>query len=193
MERKMTESKHEIRKCVLALREQLSDEERERGELLLTERILGHQWFYGSEDFLCFVSYGSEIGTHSLIEEAFRLGKRVYAPKVESGEEPVMEFYRISSLDELETGYKGIPEPSGKTEKYVYFAERAEKTLLLMPGAAFDRYHNRLGYGKGFYDRYLAGKEALQLRSIAVGFKCQLVEELPAEKTDIKPYQVICV
>lgn len=190
----MKENKGEIRKRILVLRDNMASEERARGTLLVTERILGHQWFYNCEDFLCFVSFGSEIGTQELIDEALRRGKRTFVPRVEQGkDDSVMEFYRIFSREELVPGYRGIPEPSGETESYVYSGERASKTLFLMPGAAFDRSRNRIGYGKGFYDRYLADKEALQLHSVAIGFQCQLVEEIPAEKTDIRPYQVICV
>lgn len=190
----MAQDKREIRKRILACRDSLSREEWERGTLLVTERLLGHQWFYGCEDFLCFVSYGSEIGTAELIDEALRLGKRVFVPRVERcGDEPSMEFYRIFSREELSGGYRGIPEPAGETERYVYSEERAEKTLLLMPGAAFDGCRNRIGYGKGFYDRYLADKETLRLHSVAIGFRCQMVEQIPAEETDIRPYQVICV
>ena len=111
-------------------------------------------------------------------------------PKTES---PQMAFYRITSLEELRKGYRGIPEPSGETQEYIYTPELAERTLMLMPGVAFDRFQNRIGYGKGFYDRYLADKPGLQLRTIAVGHRCQMVEELPVTATDIRPYQVICV
>lgn len=188
--------KRTIRRAALAVRDGMSGEERKKGSLLLTERILGHQWFYGSEEILCFVSYGSEIDTGEIISEALRLKKKVYVPKVISfGEEEQLEmdFYRITSTEDLREGYKGILEPLGDTESYQYTPERAAHTLMLMPGAAFDGLRNRIGYGKGFYDRYLADKEALQLRTIAVGFKCQLVEEIPAQDTDIRPYQVICV
>lgn len=208
----MTESKKEIRKRILALRDALTDEEQRRGSLLLTERILGHQWFYGCEDFLCFVSYGSEIDTKLLIEEAIRLGKRVYVPKVEyesvqtkeesgytedggqnTSNMPQMEFYRIDALEELVLGYKGIPEPAGNTEKYEYSPARAKNTFMVMPGVAFDKYRNRIGYGKGFYDRYLSEREAMQLKTVAVGFRCQMTEEIPAQETDIRPGQIICV
>lgn len=189
----MAESKSDIRKRILKIRDGMQPEERERGTILLTERILGHQWFYHCEDFLCFVSYGSEIGTDYLLKEALRQGKRAFVPRVlKDYSEPVMEFYQISSLEELLPGYHGIKEPSGKSEKYVYSQERADKTLMLMPGVAFDCYRNRIGYGKGFYDRYLSDKDGLQLHTLAVGFKCQLVEEIPFAETDIKPYQVIC-
>lgn len=106
---------------------------------------------------------------------------------------PQMAFYRITSLEELRKGYRGIPEPSGETQEYIYTPELAERTLMLMPGVAFDRFRNRIGYGKGFYDRYLADKPGLQLRTIAVGHCCQMVEELPVTATDIRPHQVICV
>lgn len=191
METEKNMSKRDIRKSVLARRDAMADEERKRAALLMTERILGHQWFYRCENFLCFVSYGSEIDTWELIREALRMGKRTFVPKVEGTS--AMEFYRISSLEELEAGYKGIPEPARSLEKFFFTPELAEKTFMLMPGAAFDAYGCRLGYGKGFYDRYLADKEELQLHTVAVGFQCQLVDRLPVEETDIRPYQVICV
>lgn len=193
LEEENLEIRRKLRREALAARDAMSPGERQRGSLLMTERLLGHQWFYRSEFFLCFVSFGSEIDTHELLAEAIRLGKKVYAPKVtKMSENYIMHFYRLTGLSELREGYKGIPEPSGMTEEYVYNPEEADRTLLLMPGTAFDSYRNRLGYGKGFYDRFLADKEALWLRSIAVGFRCQLVEEIPAREGDIKPCQVIC-
>ncbi|MCH5342544.1 MAG: 5-formyltetrahydrofolate cyclo-ligase [Acetatifactor sp.] len=189
-----TDAKKNLRRQMLARRDALTKEERARASLLMTERILGHQWFYRSEYFLGFVSYGSEIDTKPLLEEAIRQGKKVYVPKVE-GEQ--MVFYRICSLEELIKGYKGIPEPVGDTEIFDYAVcqkkGETDKVLLLMPGVAFDPYRNRIGYGKGFYDRYLAEREELTLRSIAVGFRCQMVDEVPAESYDKRPYQVICV
>ena len=183
------EVKKKLRREVLARRAALTEPERERGNLLITERILGHQWYYLS-DILGFVSYGSEICTTEILENALQDGKRVYVPKVEGQE---MRFYRIQSLAELKEGYKGILEPEGNTESYEYAPEEAANCLLLMPGSVFDPLGNRMGYGGGFYDRYLADREALRLRSIAVGFRCQQVESVPVEETDVKPYQVILV
>mgnify|MGYP000777656990 CR=1 FL=1 len=158
------EVKKKLRREVLARRAALTEPERERGNLLITERILGHQWYYLSDTILGFVSYGSEICTTEILENALQDGKRVYVPKVE-----------------------------GNTESYEYAPEEAANCLLLMPGSVFDPLGNRMGYGGGFYDRYLADREALRLRSIAVGFRCQQVESVPVEETDVKPYQVILV
>lgn len=179
-----------LRRQILQKRDAMTLEEQERGAFLLTERICGHQWFYLSDIILIFVSYGSEISTKYIIEEALQKGKKVYVPKV-VGED--LYFYRITDLKELVSGYKGILEPVGNTECYSYSEELAGRTLMLMPGAVFDKKKNRIGYGKGFYDRYLKEKEALRLRTIGVGFQCQLVEELPADEWDIRPYQIICV
>lgn len=183
-------NKADIRKESLSRRKQLGEAERERASVLLTERILGHQWYYLSKDLLGFFPYGSEIDTREILKEALSNGKNVYLPKVIGDE---MQFFKITSLAELEEGYKGILEPNGDGECFVYDETKARQTLMLMPGAAFDESRNRIGYGKGYYDRYLQGKEALQLRTIAVAFKCQKVEQIPADELDIKPYQVIFV
>lgn len=250
----LSAKKKEIRREMLLRRAALTEAQRREAAVLLTERILGHQWFYRSDILLGFASYGSEISTEEILREALRQGKRVYLPRVLTGQEEEqaalsetarsqgkqtilpatawsqgeeqtilpatardqgerqavsreitvyrkdqpqktrrMEFYRINSLTELQPGYRGIPEPSCAGERYVYSAGEEDRVLMLMPGVAFDPYRNRLGYGGGFYDRYLADREELRLRTIGVGFRCQMTELLPAEESDVKPYQVICV
>lgn len=188
-----TTLKKEIRREVLKRRNELSEPERARASMILTERVLGHQWYYLSDIILGFASFGTEIDTTEILVDALQKGKKVYLPKVVGDG---MIFYRIENLDDLQEGYKGIPEPVGDTEIFDFEAwshTLCINVLMLMPGAAFDRMRNRIGYGKGFYDRYLQDKEELQVRSIAVGFQCQMVEEIPADEFDIKPYQVICV
>ena len=171
------EQKKQIRRKALACRNALTEPERERGKLLITERILGHQWYYLSDTILGFVSYGSEICTTEILESALQDGKSVYVPKVEDGK---MEFYRMFSLSELKNGYKKIPEPAGDTDRYLFEPEHADKTLLLMPGSAFDPLGNRMGYGGGFYDRYLADKENLRLRTKTAAHKRERATRLRA-------------
>lgn len=183
-------AKKQIRKEVLESRERLSKEERANAARLLAERICTHPWFVCSDILLAFVSYGSEIDTSGIITEALKQEKKVYVPRVEGAE---IQFYRMADWTDLQAGYKGILEPLGNTECFVYCPEAAERLLMLMPGVAFDKGGQRCGYGKGFYDRYLDGKEALQEQTIGVGFQCQMVEEIPAEEWDVKPGQIICV
>ena len=79
------------------------------------------------------------------------------------------------------------------TEKYEYAEKAAERTLMIMPGVAFDAGRNRIGYGKGFYDKYLQDKEALQFRTIAIGFGWLSDDRRHSgEENDIRPCQVIC-
>ena len=184
------EQKRAIRREVLAKRDALPEEQRKMADMAMADRIIGHQWFYGAEVMLAFVNYGSEISTFEIIEEALRKGKKVFVPRIEGNE---MFFYRITSVEELVEGYKGIPEPDGTTECFEYEKYKERRMLLLMPGVAFDIYGNRMGYGKGFYDRFLRDKELLQTFSIAIGYKCQRVDFIPVEEHDLKPYQVILV
>lgn len=189
-QRRMEISKSILRSQVLQLRSQLCAEERERASVLLTERILGHQWYYLSDSILGFFPYGSEIDVCEILKDALAKGKKVYLPKVIGDE---MLFYRVESLEDTVSGYKGIREPKGNTECYWYDETQAQRTLMLMPGVAFDKNRNRIGYGKGYYDRYLRGRDVLQTRTIAVAFACQMVKEIPAEELDVRPYQVIAV
>lgn len=185
-------SKAMLRKEVLARRKALSRGERENGSAELTKNIMSHPWFCQAASLLIFVSYGSEIDTLSLLQKALTLGKKVFVPKVEGQE---MQFYRIFSAGELSKGYHGILEPSGESERYCE-AERLaqnEQVLMLLPGAVFDEAGGRIGYGGGFYDRYLADKPELQGFTIGIGFSCQLVDALPTEETDIRVAQVITV
>ena len=101
------EQKRSIRRAVLARRDALSGVARQRAACLITERLLGHQWFYRSRILLCYVSYGSELDTHELIQEALRLEKEVYLPKVLPGHQ--IEYFRSEAEDDLQPGFQGIP------------------------------------------------------------------------------------
>jgi len=191
VESNLEEQKRLIRKEILKKRDQLGEAIRHKGSILLTERILGHQWYYQSDILLGFSSFGSEISTREILQDALAVGKRVYLPRVLGKE---MSFFRVRDLDELVPGYQGILEPDPSEELYSYAEEEAAQTFLLMPGVAFDAYRHRIGYGGGYYDRFLQNKEALRLRSVAVGFRCQMLEmELPVGERDMSPYQIICV
>lgn len=198
MERAMQEKKA-LRRKLLQTRDALTEQEQLRAEILITERILGHQWFYGSDVILGFMSFGSEIRTGQILEECIRKGKQVYLPRVEGDEmhfylyEGTLADWKEGSHKGFVSGYKDIWEPIGDTKPYQYDEDEARHSLLLMPGVGFDPYRNRLGYGKGFYDRFLADKPGLWIRSIAIGHVCQRVEQLPCEERDVRPYQVILV
>lgn len=175
-------TKAELRKKILKIRNDMPKEERERADFVITEKVLGHNWFLTAENLLVYMNTGSEVSTEMIVEEAFRQKKQVFAPRV-YGEE--MSFFRICSLAQLENGFKGIREPIEGLPEFVYEEQKKQNTLILMPGVVFDKSRNRIGYGKGYYDRYLQKKQALH--KMALSYECQIVEHIEAQEHDCRP------
>lgn len=185
--------KKNIRAEVLKKRNQLSLQELETiGERLCTS-LTAEDLYFDSEFVLAYASYGTEIPTNRFIEKALSDGKQVFLPKVIGKE---MIFYRINSMNDLVNGYKGIPEPQCSCSSFQYHDlndSEKMKSMILMPGVAFDINGNRIGYGGGFYDRFLADKPVLLKRSIAYGLSSQQVEEIPVDEFDLKPSRIVFI
>lgn len=174
------ESKKDIRKCVLARRNCISKQEWEEKSRLICEKVVTHPFFLDSDVIYCYVDYRNEVCTRGIIETAWGQGKKVAVPKVIADE---MEFYYIHSYEDLEEGYKGILEPKQTNLAY------DENTLVIMPGAAFDLTCNRIGYGKGYYDKYLQAHP--NYKTLALAFELQMIEHVPTEEYDICPQIII--
>ncbi|MBO5093448.1 MAG: 5-formyltetrahydrofolate cyclo-ligase [Lachnospiraceae bacterium] len=180
-------TKKEIRKHMLAQRDAMVPKERHEKSVRICERIQAHPLFLSAKHILCYVNYRSETETLGLIAEALRLGKWVYCPLVDGTE---MDFYRISGIEELHAGFHGILEPPMlRRMRYVPQPGSAEQTLMIMPGAAFDRSCHRIGYGGGYYDRYL--QKAGNPPKIAAAFSIQVADAVPYEAHDICPDAVV--
>ena len=112
-----------------------------------------------------------------LIDYSLLNEKRVFLPRVNGSR---MDFYEISDITELSPGAFGIYEPDieGKEPDY------SKNGLLIMPGVAFDSLGNRIGFGGGFYDKYLS--EGGRFLKIALAYDFQILENLPAEEHDEK-------
>lgn len=171
-------TKKELRKEILAQRDAISDKSRELRNEKIFSLLTESSMYKKAEQLLTFVSFGSEVDTYGIIQDALQQGKKVYCPKVE-GEE--LSFYRIFGMDDLQPGYRSIMEPAEGLKKWI----PTEKALLLLPGTVFDREKNRIGYGKGFYDRFLEKQEG-GLVTAALAFSVQIVENVPAEAHDCK-------
>lgn len=170
------ETKKDIRKRVLETRNNISQKEWEQKSYSIYEKVVTHPFFLESDVIYCYVACRNEADTKKIIQKAWELNKRVAVPKVE-GEE--MNFYYISDFFELKEGYRQIPEP------ITTLPAQETEGLVIMPGVAFDRNRNRIGYGKGFYDKYLA-KHSFH-KTIAIGFACQLVDEIETNTFDFQP------
>lgn len=179
------ETKSSIRKEKISIRDRLSETERVNYSRRITDAILQMPMIIQAESVLAFAGYKSEVQTLELIQQLLSHGKKVYLPKV-TGEE--MDFYRIERLKDLEEGYKGIPEP-GKVCKDVFCEPVYDKTVMLMPGAVFGMDGSRIGYGKGYYDRYLAKHDIIN--RIALCFSFQITDWIPTDSHDKKASVIV--
>lgn len=182
------EEKKQLRKQILAQRNAMPLKVRKEKSRKIMETLFAMPFYRESDNILTYVNYQSEVDTTDLVNKAFADKKQVFAPKV-SGE--TMEFYQLIGTDSLKEGYKGIREPvSGP----VFGAETdTGHTLMLMPGAVFDENCCRIGYGKGFYDRYLnhMAETGILIYTLALCFECQVLPQIPSEIHDIRPQMIL--
>lgn len=208
--------KQDYRKAALSRRDEISAADRECYSSRITEKLLESKELRDADNILVYCSYLSEVDTHCLIEKLIDLGKNVYCPKVTDPKEGKMEFYQVRDMRDLAKGYHGIPEPVTKdiyvtgvdsictktdnpkddntksinTEPDntdgLHAGTLHKNTLMILPGVAFDRECNRIGYRGGFYDRYIPRIPGAYL--IAIAFEEQISEDIfPMESHDIKP------
>lgn len=181
------ETKKQIRKRMLQHRDALAEDERYRLSDLIAEKLYTKDIYRNAKTILLFASYKSEVDTFGIFRQAIYDGKHVFFPRC-TGKE--MSFYEVTSASELSEGYMGILEPEPSVEK-MFTDFEDENVLMIMPGAVFDMECNRIGYGGGFYDRFLAGGYAG--KTVAIGFDCQLLrdDKIPAEDADVKPDYIL--
>lgn len=144
-------SKRELRIQYKMLRNEMSSEEKASSDGQIANRFLSSEIYKGNCIFYVYVSAEIEVDTRSIITQCFQDGKRVFAPRCISGTN-IMNFYEIKSFDDLEKGAFGIMEP--KKECIADLTDTSH-CVCIVPGLAFDINGYRLGFGKGFYDRFL--------------------------------------
>ena len=174
------ESKKDIRKRVLTERNLLSKEIWTEKSHRIYEKVIAHPFFLNAEEIYCYIDFKNEVGTRNILETAWSLGKKVAVPKI-AGE--YMEFHYINDFQKLSSGYCGILEPT------IQNPADGRSALVIMPGAVFDKAKHRIGYGKGYYDQYLAKHPDYQ--TMALAFELQMLENKPADMHDICPEIII--
>lgn len=165
--------KNELRKKHLALRKEIDSLNHIIYSRAILENIVKLDAFNEADSVLLYVDYNGEVATREIFESAIWMEKKVYFPKVVDVGNSKMEFYSIQSYEELIEGYQGIYEPSGEGE--VLQPRPSDKIFMILPGSVFDLNGYRIGYGKGFYDRYLARYPYIYKCGIC--FDVQLTEE----------------
>lgn len=153
----------------------------------IIETLMQSSVYLNSENLFVYVNYNQEVITTDFIQLSLNQGKRVFVPKIfkEENQDKCMKFIEIHSLDELTSGYYGILEPTEGMSS----ATEIREGLLVMPGLAFDRKLHRIGYGGGFYDRYLSLPH--KFTTVAVCFEFQILDAIPYEVHDFTPNMII--
>lgn len=184
----MTNRKQELRNRYLICRNNLSVKERQEKSIKIWEQLKKEEVFKKARIILVYMNYRSEVITTGLVEELFALkDKRIFAPKVEGMD---IHFYEVSGMEDFEDGYQKIREPRKNSAKqFTGEMEKDNECLILVPGAVFDQERGRIGYGKGFYDRFLAAFPGIH--SAALAFACQIAQNIPVDVHDIRPDMII--
>lgn len=171
-----------------ALRKQIREQKRamtpdriENASKKLGELFLATELYRNAKTVYGYLPYNQEVRTVPMLEQALADGKRVAVPKVYGDE---MRFIYLTDLTQVEIGYSGIPEPIADGP-----LGDDPTALVLMPGLAFDKEGHRIGYGGGFYDKFLAAEP--DHPTIALCYDFQMVPQLPTEEFDIPVDQVL--
>ena len=182
------EDKKQIRKQMLALRNAMTHDEVVQKSEAIVQKVLQTNEYKEAQNILLYADYCHEVMTRALFEDALLHKKKVYFPKSD-GLTNTMEFYQVVSVTQLYEGYKGIREPKEDVNKRFVW-NPCEDTLAIIPGVAFDTKGYRIGYGKGFYDRYLSNKRPIT--TMALAFANQITEEdIPTDEYDVKMDKIV--
>ncbi len=175
-------TKSELRKYFSQLRNSINIDERLASDRMIADNLIGSELYHQSDLILIYVSVGSEIDTSNIILHSLSVRKRIAVPYCFKDR---MDFYEISTLDDLTENQFGIPTVDINQAKKVILTEN---TLCVVPAFAFDIRGYRLGYGGGYYDRFLGDNNVC---SVGLCRKRFLVDSLPFERHDIRTDKII--
>lgn len=168
-----------LRKQMLQLRSQLKPKFLENSSKRMGGQIAALQAFRDAELIMLYHSFKSEAGTLPLLQYCFNTNKKVVLPRVAGSE---LEAWLIPSLDALKPGSMGIMEPDPQLCELI---DPALIDLVIVPGIAFDSVGGRIGYGKGYYDRFLPSLRS-DVPKLGLAYDFQVLPRLPQEKTDVR-------
>ena len=173
--------KRELRKELRKLRDLLTQEERREKSITISERVIALKEFREASVVLLYAAVRSEVETQLIYNVAKKQGKRIYYPRVDGKR---MEFYLVDEKTEFETGTFGAREPKAEDAKR-FVSNVNDKICVVIPGIVFDAAGNRIGYGGGYYDKYLQDMSKSSVCKVALAYKCQMVDSVKKEDHDI--------
>lgn len=170
--------KKELRAHIKSLKKQHSKESLSEQSKLILDKLEKHRLFIEAETVMLYSSLPDEVQTHDFLQK-WRNEKKIILPTVVGDDIIPVE---LSKETDFAVGDFNILEPQNEPYEGSY-------DLIVVPGVAFDRNGNRIGRGKGYYDRFLC--KHLDVKRIGICFDFQLVAEVPTEDNDIKMNEII--
>lgn len=167
--------KTELRREIRARKRAMTEEEIETRSAKLAQLFFASEAYQNAKTIYGYLPYNQEVRTVPMLERALKDGKKVAVPKVYGDE---MKFLYLDDLNAVAKGYAGIPEPIADEP-----VAQDETALVLMPGLAFDPQGHRIGYGGGFYDKFLAAEP--HHPTLALCYEFQMLPKLDVEDHDI--------
>lgn len=150
----------------------------------ITDELINMEAFQKAKVIMCYLSFGNEVNTRPIINECLRQGKQILVPLIIKNTDGTTHMEASELIDpdkDLEPRTLGILEPKEST---IRIMEPKIIDLVVIPGLAFDRQGNRLGYGAGYYDYFLKRLRP-DCHKIAITFSIQIVEQIPTEEHDL--------
>ena len=167
--------KKELRRTIRERKRAMTEEEIVSRSEKLGQLFAQSEAYKAAKTIYGYLPYNQEVRTVPMLEQALKDGKRVAVPKVYGDE---MKFLYLDDLSQVEKGYAGIPEPIADGP-----VADDDTALVLMPGLAFAPAGHRIGYGGGFYDKFLAAEP--NHPTLALCYEFQMLPELHTEEHDI--------
>lgn len=167
--------KEAIRDQYKLLREEIPEIEREKKSHRIFEAFLKLPEFETAENILVYVSKGEEVVTHFMVRSLLSSGKTIYVPKVVGDD---MIACRLDHWEDLDFGAFGVLEPS----EVIEIKDPSELELIMVPGVVFSIQGDRIGLGKGYYDRFLKRCPGIK---VGLAYEEQIVDELPSMPHDV--------
>ena len=174
-------NKKELRAAIRTRKRAMTEEMIREKSGDLARQLFENALYRNARSIYGYLPYNQEVRTVPMLEQALREGKRVAVPKCFGDE---MRFIWMEDLSRVDRGYAGIPEPIADGP-----VADDERALVLMPGLAFDPQGHRIGYGGGFYDKFLAREG--NHPTLALCYDFQVFDHLETEEFDIPVDQVL--
>ncbi len=173
--------KAELRTRLHARRNALAAEDRTRFSASITDSLLALDAYRRARNVLAYMTFGSEFMTEAFLRDALRQGRTIVLPRIDRVRAR-LDLHGVCEFDsELAAGPWGIREPR---PDICPVAELSEIDFILVPGLGFTAHGDRLGYGRGYYDRLLANRGP-RTALVAAAFSAQIVDEIPIAEHDV--------